>query len=615
MADPAGFVPDEDEPTAPAGFVPDTQDEDKVAPGGLTGLITGQPAAPSRAEAVGRGAVQGATLGFGDELSAGIDALLSHVPGVRNVAERINKVGGEGAGLPLTDPNITYQQRRDSYRSANGAASQSHPGFYLGGELAGGLATAKPLGMFSGAAPSGAGVGTVMDRALLGGGIAGVGNSNADTVSGVVRDGLVGAGTGAATAGVLHGIGAGLAARAPKAFVKDLNAEVFSKAAPKESQPAIAFQKANPTEFHELAYSKDFAPVQEAVRAGKTDAAVTAASAFVDKAGANRLKNYQVIADSGYQTTPGPVVDRMEKLAASKSATSSPEEAKALKDAADRVRNEFSTVDTAQIKQGDTAEGAAMQKLAPFLPSRGTITKAEMQDAATKLAKQETGNPNANYGDVSNDVHQAIEGLPFSYNPQAPVSIVQLRKAATNAQDATHATLGSIAETEHFRIVQGVDQAINAGLNAHLDAAAKASPLAAQAVANIRHDNKIMSMAMSMQTALEQRLAKESSGKVLTTGQKFTRAATAAGALGGAVGAFAHNPALAAAAGASIPVAAAGVRRGSDLLARTLDAASKGNPWAIRTLATMRATPAGAARLASSAAPAVASPSPIEAQQ
>ena len=600
--------------------------DDKVAPGGLTGVITGK-SQPGKAEAIGRGAVQGASLGFGDEISAGIDALLSHVPGVRTVAEKINLAGGEGAGLPVDDPNITYAKRRDSYRAANADAQQAHPLLYGGAALAGGVATAAgapaTLGRFgltraaaaaeaaTGGGKLGAGLGTAMDRALVSGGVAGLGTSEAKTVPGMASDTVTGAATAAATAGALHGLGAGLAKRAPGAFEKDIDAEIFSKADRKTGQPAIEFQKANPAEFKEIAYSPEFKPVQEAIRAGKTDQAVGAIEKFNDKAGANRLANYDVIDKSGYQVTPGPVVDRMDKLAAAKAATSSPEEAKALKDAADRVRNEFSTVDVNQLKAGDTQEGVVMAKLAPYLPQRGTITKAEFQDAATKLARAETGNPKANYGDVANDVHGVIEQLPFSYNANAPVSIVQLRKAATAAQNATHATLGSIAETEHYRIVNGVDQAINAGLAAHLDGAAKTSPAVAQAVERIRHDNKILSMGLSMQTALEQRLEKEARGKVLTTGQKVKGALVGTAALGAEAGYLLHSP-VAAGAVAAAPLVGIAARHGQDLLARTLMAAKQGNPWAVKTIQALAGTRAGAARLAAMQPPGASAEVPAQ---
>ena len=178
------FQPDEDfEPDAPA---------DKVAPGGLTGVITGKPAT-SKAESFGRGALQGASLGFGDEISAAIDAGISHIPIARDIAQKIAGTD-TGGGLPVNDPNLTYQQRRDAYRTKNTEAQQSNPWTYAGGTLAGGAATAGAL-PFKGplAAPA------------FAGGLYGAGASDAPLGVGTAVDAGIGAGTGLLLGGAIHG--------------------------------------------------------------------------------------------------------------------------------------------------------------------------------------------------------------------------------------------------------------------------------------------------------------------------------------------------------------------------------------------------------------------------
>ncbi len=145
-----------------------------------------QAAKPSMLESGLRGAAQGATLGFSDEIS----------------------------GLPLAataamsgDPSKileAYRKSRDQSRGANELARQTNPGSFAAGEVGGGIASAfvpgmnaltgaKALNTFGNAALSGARVGALM----------GLGTSNADLTKGDVGNAAVdvgvGAGTGAAT--------------------------------------------------------------------------------------------------------------------------------------------------------------------------------------------------------------------------------------------------------------------------------------------------------------------------------------------------------------------------------------------------------------------------------
>lgn len=231
-----GFVPDDDD-----GFVPDKPDT--VAPGGLAGVVAGKPApVVAKGAAYGRGALQGASLGFGDEISAATDALLSHVPGVRTVAEKFNQLGGEGGGLPVNDPNITYAQRRDSYRAKNTEAQQAQPGAYAAGEVTGAIPTSVALGNFGGflggPASTALGGGTATLGKAIGtgatlGAVGGAGTSTADTAGGVAKDAALGAGIGAATGGVLHG-----AAKGVSAAVGGANERIAERAAANLEQGA-----------------------------------------------------------------------------------------------------------------------------------------------------------------------------------------------------------------------------------------------------------------------------------------------------------------------------------------------------------------------------------------
>lgn len=82
----------------------------------------------SQLESLGRGAVQGVTFGFGDELyGAGAGAY--------------DKLFGSG------DFSGTYERERNAVRNANDQAKQANPGTYLLGEIGGGVAL--PLGGLS----------------------------------------------------------------------------------------------------------------------------------------------------------------------------------------------------------------------------------------------------------------------------------------------------------------------------------------------------------------------------------------------------------------------------------------------------------------------------------
>jgi hypothetical protein len=109
MAAPAGFIPDQ--PTAagaPEGFIPDQAAQE----------------GPGQLESLGRGAAQGGSLGFSDEIAGGVEAALEKLRGAH---EDIGKL---------------YVRHRDESRAANEAAQQANPLTYGGGKILGGLAPA-----------------------------------------------------------------------------------------------------------------------------------------------------------------------------------------------------------------------------------------------------------------------------------------------------------------------------------------------------------------------------------------------------------------------------------------------------------------------------------------
>lgn len=88
---------------------------------------------PSRAESFGRGAAQGLTFDFGDEITGGIQAL-----GQKFLPESLGGGGEQAKQKGFLD---LYRESRDAERQANDKAEAAHRGYYLGGNVAGGLAT------------------------------------------------------------------------------------------------------------------------------------------------------------------------------------------------------------------------------------------------------------------------------------------------------------------------------------------------------------------------------------------------------------------------------------------------------------------------------------------
>jgi len=190
----------------------------------LPGVTTQEEAEPtvSRTEAFLRGAAQGATFDFGDELSAVAEKAIAG-------ASRLTGIGNQDVANQVLDKPLG--ELVDENRQELAQVRDQRPGSFLAGNVAGGLATTAPLaaagtaaqlgraggalGKAAGAAGTGLGLqrgasaGQVIRGAATLGSAAGAGASDSDSVLGTVAD----AAGGAATGGVLGaaGVGAGRA--------------------------------------------------------------------------------------------------------------------------------------------------------------------------------------------------------------------------------------------------------------------------------------------------------------------------------------------------------------------------------------------------------------------
>lgn len=146
---------------------------------------------PSKLESFGRGAAQGASLGFADELVGLGHALFADK-------------GYAGS---------KYRTKRDAYREADRRAQQANPLTYGAGNIAGGVASSFVPGL---GIAKGAGLAKTALQAGKVGFIGGIGASEAEDVGSQLLEGAGSAALSAGTAGLLKGV----MDRAPKRAVE-----------------------------------------------------------------------------------------------------------------------------------------------------------------------------------------------------------------------------------------------------------------------------------------------------------------------------------------------------------------------------------------------------------
>lgn len=162
-------------------------------------------------EAFGRGAIQGATFGFGDELYGAGASLVG----------TITEESKEGESS-LDKLSRLYTKYRDEVRAANKKAEEDRPYYSLAGNLVGG-ALVPGFGAAKG------GVTALAKAGAIGGGLYGAGASEADSAKELVSDVATGAAFGAAVPLGLTGLGETVkgAGRAMKIIEDVLDAAKF----------------------------------------------------------------------------------------------------------------------------------------------------------------------------------------------------------------------------------------------------------------------------------------------------------------------------------------------------------------------------------------------------
>lgn len=143
LADPAEI------PAIPEAI--DTRQAEALAEAEQYGYVPVQgDAEPGQLEAFGRGGVQGATMGFGEEIGsaalAPFDFIRQFLPGQAEDVEEQLKAQGFTGLEGRQDVLDKYRGLRDTTREANKASEKAFPMTYLAGELAGGIAPAVATG-------------------------------------------------------------------------------------------------------------------------------------------------------------------------------------------------------------------------------------------------------------------------------------------------------------------------------------------------------------------------------------------------------------------------------------------------------------------------------------
>lgn len=174
----------------------------------------------SAGKAALKGAEQGVTLGFWDELQGGVEGA-GRAVGLKGLGGPVKDISLQSPnGLDASKFSAAYQERRDQLRGEDAQAKAEHPGAHFAGNLAGGIVPSLLVPgstTIGGAAATGAGIG----------GLAGLGSSEAKTVGGLAVDTAIGTalgGTIGAGFGALGNSGKNLAGFAEKKAFKSSGA-------------------------------------------------------------------------------------------------------------------------------------------------------------------------------------------------------------------------------------------------------------------------------------------------------------------------------------------------------------------------------------------------------
>ena len=156
--------------------------------------------APTKLESLSKGAQQGVSFGFSDELAGLIGRGLEMLPG--SSTSQDEALRAQGFKLPESP---SYKSIRDAERAELAAAEQTNPASFIAGNIAGGIATGAVAGLNT--VKGATNYAKILDaarKAGIAGTIAGTGTSTAEDVAGLARDAATGGALGFATGGLIQ---------------------------------------------------------------------------------------------------------------------------------------------------------------------------------------------------------------------------------------------------------------------------------------------------------------------------------------------------------------------------------------------------------------------------
>lgn len=505
------------------------------------------PPQPSKVESFAQGAISGGTLSFADEVQAALDTAVSKIPGVRTAAEASRSLVARhlpaSEHLPVDNPDLTYQQRRDFLRRKGHEAEVANPKAYLAGELVGGTAPALAVPGVAGAKTIGqvAKVGAKAGAILGAGG--GLGASDADLTHGDVvealRDTLVGAGTGAVGGAVIGGAaaagGRAVAASAGKArkilserFGRVFGSEVLGASKPKDVQAwgNILDRELDPVKHQGVTQTAEqflVTPEMRAVEQAAHGKDLDRAQALVKEAFAKRepgrVADYARIDAEHGQFNVGKGLDAIERDA--RRAANGPKKdgliEKELQIARKNWVDDYSSIPAdvlqrrigqrAGLEGADTATSAALDALGKELPTAGLVTRTEIQRALEKTGEHaEVGRW------LDKEVLDPQTGL-LTWDPKATIPAIEMRSVVTSAQDKANTALGMLNATPNWQKSNAVKKAVNRALDDYLEAAAASSKGLRRTVTDIRQRDIELSVLAAARDGLRSTATKENVGE------------------------------------------------------------------------------------------------------
>lgn len=493
----------------------------------LAGVTYGAPAeTPGIVEAGVRGAAQGATLGFADEITAALEAAAT---------------------------GKKYTTARDESRANYRAAEAAHPIAYGAGELAGGVGSAvvpvggalKAVGLGAKAVEGAEALGTgarVAHDVATGAGFgaasaAGSSEAGVDSKAGgfgqLMSDALRGAATGGATNAILAPVARKLVEGAPKRATADLMEAVTGNTPAKFAKKVAA----DAADIEDTLFLPQNKPILDNL--GNTEKVTKLTDGRMEAVGKDldALKTQldeelsSTVYRAGAIEKHGPTgLARPGKPPAGGAA---PAEAAALEGAGERAQL-GGAEDTALARQDQvaarpaaeytppagapeyqppptTVEGRAVPKVIDLQPEEiaggaklGDIVKP-IESRLSSLERQ-PGNGAEKRAlremlrDVKDSWSPRVKGRPV-YDPDQIVSTRDLRAYTTQTQKLASNTIGTINESLASELKHDLSATVTKIMNDHLDRAAAASPRAAEIVARMRQLNTEYSALANMQDA------------------------------------------------------------------------------------------------------------------